>query len=193
MEQEQRQKQQQASVGQRSRTAESGLDAWAGLDALGAGSTPIRAPAVRVDDADDWGLGDFGAAAPASTSISAPASAARRPAQPAETKKQASTLGASSAIIGGLDAQGDADDADDWGLADFGAAARGSSSAPVPAPMSAPQDEDDILGMLSRPVEDVRAARVRLSYCFFVYSFFLRSRFLSSRSRGGHVFCAGYV
>ncbi|KAF5318011.1 hypothetical protein D9619_012022 [Psilocybe cf. subviscida] len=138
-------------------TATFELDAWTGLDALGGGggAPPIVASrsggrgTARVDDIDDWGLGDFGAVAPASTSV------------PRSTSKAggAKTGTRTTAIIDGME--------DDWGLGDFGSGGGSSSSTTTAAPVStsipAPQDEDDILGMLSRPVEDVRAAKVSIS------------------------------
>ncbi|KAF9524635.1 hypothetical protein CPB83DRAFT_877582 [Crepidotus variabilis] len=79
---EARQKSQGASSADQIPTQPGETDAWAGLDALGGGSsfkpTPMPSEKRNIDNDDDWGLGDFGSSTTASTKPPKP-----RPAIPA--------------------------------------------------------------------------------------------------------------
>jgi hypothetical protein len=152
---------------------------WAGLDALGAGSsTTSSKPSSTSLDTDDWGLGDFAA-----------------PPKPSSTSTSAATKPKPSQVTD-----------DDWGLGDFGSSSSQVSRAPVAARSSSQKksgtlwdledvvstpaksqeqvdspdfdfdfgnreyretppiqdhshhDEDDVLGLLSKPVDAVRSA-----------------------------------
>ncbi|KAI0722509.1 hypothetical protein C8Q76DRAFT_766779 [Earliella scabrosa] len=143
--------------------------AWAGLDALGGSSATSHTPTSTHDPLDDFGFGSF-------TSAAAPARPSSKSPQPAPPADDDWGLGDfSSPAAPPAPSVKPAPASDLLGLDDYAPASTSRKSSPIPQRSTTPgdfdfgdredgllgnqSDEDDILGDLGKPVEQLAARR----------------------------------